>query len=181
LHPNTLRRYADENKIKTIRTPSGQRRYDVDGYLGIEAKATLICYCRVSSDKQKDDLKRQVEFMESQYPNAEIVKDIGSGLNFKRKGLNAVLERAMQGAKLTVVVAFKDRLARFGFDLIKNIIERSGGSIVVLDRAVFSPEQELTQDLLNILHVFSGRMHGLRNYKDHIKQTFSNKGTEKDL
>ncbi|MEI6336455.1 MAG: recombinase family protein, partial [Methylococcaceae bacterium] len=104
VHPNTLRKMADAGTIDTIRI-SGQRRYNVDGYLGERASENIICYCRVSSYKQKDDLGRQVAFMQERYPKAEIIKDIGSGLNLKRKGLNAILERAMQGEQLTLVVA----------------------------------------------------------------------------
>lgn len=173
VHPNTLRRWADDGIIEHIRTASGQRKYDVDSYLGTNCLSTTIVYCRVSSYKQKDDLLRQVEFMQSREPSAEVVRDIGSGINFKRKGLKAILERAMQGERIKLVVAYRDRLARFGFDLIKQIIERAGGEIVVLDRSVFSPEQELTKDLVSILHVFSARLHGLRSYKDKIKSTLS--------
>jgi len=181
VHANTLRKWAKDGKIDHIRTASGQRKYNVNAYLGLHVQPTTICYCRVSSYKQKDDLQRQVEFMQSKYPNAEIVKDIGSGLNFKRKGLKAVVERAIKGERITLVVAYRDRLARFGFDLIEWIINRNDGKIVVLDKSVFSPEQELTKDLLSILHVFSARLHGLRSYKDKIKQNLSNKGTEKDI
>jgi predicted site-specific integrase-resolvase len=172
VHPNTLRKWANAGKIKYIKSASGQRRYDVDDYLGIQKKAKIICYCRVSSYKQKDDLARQVEFMRGKYPAAQIVKDIGSGINFKRKGLFAILDAAIDGDKLEVVVAYRDRLARFGIDLIRWIIEKSGGRLVVLNQIDLSPEQELTQDLLTILHVFSCRMHGLRSYKNKIAKDF---------
>lgn len=181
VHANTLRRWADDKKIKYIRTASGQRKYDVDTYLGLHTKATEVVYCRVSSYKQKNDLQRQVEFMQNKYYDAEVIKDIGSGINFKRKGLKAILERAMQGERITLIIAHKDRLARFGFDLIQWVIERSGGKIVVLDKSVFSPEQELTKDLLSILHVFSARLHGLRSYKDKIKQDISDNKTKEDI
>ena len=180
LHPNTLRRYADENKIKYYKTESGQRRYDVESYLGNSYDPVTICYCRVSSTKQRDDLERQVEFMREQYPEAEIVRDIGSGLNYKRKGLKAILERAMRGDQLKVVVAHRDRLCRFGFDLIVWIIELAGGEVVVLKEDNLSPEQELTADLLSIIHVFSCRLHGLRNYKERIREAVSNDRTEED-
>lgn len=178
IHPNTLRRWADENKIEHIRTLSNQRRYNVDGYLGIQREAKTICYCRVSSYKQKDDLARQVEFMHQRYPDAQIVKDIGSGISFKRKGLRCILESAIDGNKLKVVVAYRDRISRFGIDLIKWIIEKNGGELVVLKQVDLSPEQELTSDLLTILHVFSCRMHGLRNYKNEIAKNFTNKRTK---
>ena len=178
VHPNTLRNWANANKIKYIKTPSGQRRYDVDSFLGERKEASTICYCRVSSYKQKDDLERQVQFMHERFPDATIVKDIGSGINFKRRGLLAILERAMCGDKLQLVSAHRDRLSRFGFDLIKWIIERNGGKVVVLGQTNLSPEEELTSDLLTILHVFSCRMHGLRSYKNKIAKDFTHKKPE---
>ena len=119
--------------------------------------------------------------MQEKNPQSEIIKDIGSGINFKRKGLRSILERAMRGDRIKLVVAHRDRLARFGFDLIKYIIERNGGEILVLDQISYSPEPELTRDLLNILHVFSCRMHGLRNYKKQINQTLTEKTTKTSL
>jgi putative resolvase len=173
VHPNTLRKWADDGTIETIKTASGQRRYNLDKYVNVHAKRELVCYCRVSSAKQRDDLQRQVEFMREKYPDAQIIKDVGSGLNFKRKGLTTLLERAMRGDKLEVVVAHRDRLARFGHELIRQVIEFNGGKLVVLEQSVHSPEAELTRDLLNILHVFSFRMHGLRNYKKQVEQATS--------
>jgi len=170
LHPNTLRKYADEGKIKSIKNEAGQRLYDVDSYQRESASPAIVCYCRVSSNKQRDDLQRQVEFMQGNYPNAEIVKDIGSGLNFKRKGLQSLLVRLMRGDKLQIVVACRDRLCRFGFEIFEFMVQQNGGSIVVLSNPVHSPESELTTDLLAILHVFSCRMHGLRSYRQKIKE-----------
>jgi len=181
LHPNTLRTYADNGTIESYKTESGQRRYNVEAYVGLQKSTTRICYCRVSSPKQRDDLKRQVEFMQARFPDAKIVKDIGSGLNYKRRGLKAILEQAMRGDKLEVMVAHKDRLARFGFELIEWVINQNGGKIVVLKQTNLSPEQELTNDLLNILHIFSCRMHGLRNYKKQVNQALSEAKSEKDV
>lgn len=172
VHPNTLRRMANDGDIETIRI-SGQRKYNVESYLG-SIESVVVCYCRVSSYKQKDNLARQVYFMQQRYPDAEIIKDIGSGINFKRKGLNAILERAMRGTNITLVVANRDRLARFGHELIRFVIESNGGKLVVLSEDTLSPKVELTKDLLNILHVFSYRMHGLRNYKKQVAQATSN-------
>ena len=137
---------------------------------GYSTGATTVCYCRVSSTKQRDDLDRQVAYMQSIYPDAEIVRDIGSGLNFKRKGLQGLLVRLMRGDKLTIIVACRDRLCRFGFEIFEFMAEQNGGSIVVLENSVHSPEAELTADLLSILHVFSCRMHGLRSYSQKIKE-----------
>ena len=170
LHANTLRKYADEGKIEYIRNEAGQRLYNVDSYLGTNKSEEVICYCRVSSYKQRDDLERQVQYMQNKYRKATIVKDIGSGINYKRKGLNGILERLLSGEKFTLVVAYKDRLARFGTELIQYMVERNGGKLVVLNDVTCSPEKELTNDLLNIIHVFSCRMHGLRKYSSKIKK-----------
>jgi len=184
LHPHTLRKYADEGIIPSVRTPSNQRLFDIDAWLGQQSEAQTILYARVSSYKQKDDLQRQVEYLKSKEPYGEIVTDIGSGLNFKRKGLRTLLERSLSGDKLRVVVAHRDRLARFAFDLVAWLIERNGGEIVVLTKSHYaSPTDELLQDLLAVLSVFAGRMHGLRKYRDEIKadKTLSDSGTESDV
>ncbi|HEY9803702.1 MAG TPA: IS607 family transposase [Leptolyngbyaceae cyanobacterium] len=170
LHPNTLRKYADNGKIESIKNEAGQRLFNVESYLRGATDRSLVCYCRVSSAKQRDDLGRQIAYMQSLYPEAEIIKDIGSGINFKRKGLQTLLDRLSKGDKLTLVVACRDRLARFGFELIEYMVEQNGGQIVVLDNTVHCPESELTSDLLSILHVFSCRMHGLRKYSKKIKE-----------
>lgn len=171
LSPNTLRKYADEGKIESIKNAAGQRLYDVESYArGDSIRTATVCYCRVSSSKQRDDLNRQVAYMQSLYPEAEVIRDIGSGLNFKRKGLRSLLDRLLRGDKLTLVVACRDRLARFGFELIEYLVEQNGGSVVVLDQTVYCSNSELTQDLLSILHIFSGRMHGLRKYTQKIKE-----------
>lgn len=183
LHPNTLRRFADEQKINSIRTPGGMRLYDVESYLRSNSASTFICYCRVSSSKQKDDLNRQIKKLKELYPQAEVIQDIASGLNFKRKGLLSLLERLNQGHKLSIVVAHKDRLARFGFDLIEFLVKQNGGEIVVLDSDLGkSKESELTEDLLAILHHFSCRMHGQRSHTQSKKdKNLSQCSTEKSI
>ena len=169
LHPNTLRKYADNGKIESIKNEAGQRLFNVESYLRSATRTSFVCYCRVSSTKQRDDLGR-LAYMQSLYPDAEIIKDIGSGINFKRKGLQTLLDRLVRGDKLTLVVTCRDRLARFGFELIQYMVEQNGGQVVVLDNTVHCPESELTSDLLSILHLFSRRMHGLRKYSKKIKE-----------
>ena len=187
LSPNTLRKYADNGTIKAQRIGNGQRLFDVEDLLQRKNPRSegkpVVCYCRVSSGKQKDELTRQVVYMRERYTNADIIQDIGSGLNFKRKGLNAILQRLMQGDKFTLVVAHRDRLCRFGFELIESMFKQNGGEILVLDKTELSPQQELTEDLLAILHVFSCRMHGLRRYTNQIKEDkdLSDKGTKESV
>jgi len=179
-----LRRLAENGTISTIRTPGGQRRYDVQGYLDAQTDTTLttIGYCRVRGKSQSDDLASQVAYLQRHYPEAEIIKDFGSGINFKRKGLRTLLERILRGDKLRIVVAHRDRLARFGGEVIQFLVEQNGGEVVVLNETVYSPEEELATDLLAILHVFSYRMPGLRRYRDQIKEdrNLSNNRTEGD-
>ena len=174
MDPQTLRTWAREGRIDYIRTEGNQRRYDVDSYLGQSNPAQTVCYCRVSSKKQSADLDRQVAFMRERYPDAEIVSDVGSGLNFRRRGLLAILERLHQGDKLRVVVAYRDRLGRFGTELIETLLERNGcgrsGELVVLNQRDLSAEEELTTDLLAILTVFGARVNGLRRYHKEIKE-----------
>jgi putative resolvase len=178
LHPNTLRKYADNGTIPTIRNAAGQRLYDVNAYLRERVVAATVCYCRVSSAKQRDDLDRQVERMQAKFPEAEIVKDIGSGLNFKRKGLLSLLGRLMRGDKLKVCVVHRDRLARFSIDLIRFLIEHNGGELMVLDPYVdSSKEAELTADLMAILHHFSCRMHGSRSHQGKADTVLSESAT----
>ncbi|AOX00631.1 integrase [Moorena producens PAL-8-15-08-1] len=177
LSRNTLRKYADNGTIKCQKTPGGTRLFDTESLLSLgrrqSRQSATICYCRVSSSKQKDDLVRQVAYMHSLFPEAEIVKDIGSGLNYKRFGLRAILERLMRGDQLTIVVACRDRLTRFGFELIEYLVSLNGGKILVLDQPESCPESELTADLLSIIHVFSCRIHGLRKYGKKIKEDSS--------
>ena len=108
--------------------------------------------------------------MRELYPDAEIVTDVAGGLNWKRRGLLTILERLRQGDKLELVVAHRDRLARFGFELIEWLVGQNGGAVVVLNQSDGSPESELTEDLLVIVDTFSCRMHGLRRYRTAIAE-----------
>ena len=176
VHPQTLRAWEREGRIDYIRTEGKQRRYDVDSYIGNAKPTITVCYCRVSSKKQSADLERQIAFMRARYPDAEIVSDVGSGLDFKRRGLLAILERVHAGGKLRVVVAYRDRLARFGTELIETLLKRNGGELVVLNQREFSPEEEITTDLIAILTVFGARVNGLRRYRKEIKEDTSLSG-----
>lgn len=171
LHPNTLRKYADNGLIPCFRVPNGDRRFDVSTI--VNSRTATVCYARVSTTKQRADLTRQCDYLREKYPDAEVIADIGSGLNFKRKGLTALLERAMSGERLTVVVSYRDRLARLSFELVESIITRTGGKVVVLNQISTSPNAELVSDLMAIITVFSARLHGLRSYKQKIKSDLS--------
>ncbi|MEG4633686.1 IS607 family transposase [Microcoleus sp. AR_TQ3_B6] len=175
----TLRNWDEAGKIKTIRTPSNQRRYDIDSVFsnGFDSRITAL-YCRVSSAKQKEDLNRQISYLQGIYPQGQVFKDIGGGLNFKRKSLLALLGQVLSGDISQIVVCHQDRLARFGCDLIKWICEQNDCKLVVLSRTELSPEREMVEDILAIIHVFSCRLYGLRKYKSTIKEDPSLPGNE---
>jgi putative resolvase len=112
-------------------------------------------------------LDNQRKFMEKMFPKYEMIEDIGSGINFNRKGLRKIIDLAIEGKVNMVVVANRDRLTRFGFDFIKDLIEKySNGRVVVLnEKEVIEPEIELARDVLQIMNVFVAKMNGLRRYK----------------
>jgi excisionase family DNA binding protein len=167
VNERTLRRWEEEGKIKAFRTPGGKRRYDITRFTSKPSRLTII-YARVSSPKQREDLQRQCDYLESKYPNSEIISEVGGGLNYKRKKFLALLERVMQGDIERIVIAYKDRLARFGFDFFAWLCSQFSCEIVVLNQVELSPEREMVEDILSILHSFSARLYGLRKYKSEI-------------
>ena len=120
--------------------------------------------------------------MQSKYPDYTILKDVGSGLDFKRKQLRFLLEECSQGRVGEVVVAYRDRLCRFGFELLEWFFSQNAVKLVVLEQEEFSPQQELVADLLSVIGTFSCRVHGLRKYSTAVKEdsSLSNEGTEDD-
>ncbi len=177
LEAQTIRKMADKGIIQCYKTPSGQRRFNIQSIQ--ELCAPLVSneeepnvqkknyiYARVSTRKQMDDLSRQLEYLQRpEYAGHAVIKDIGSGINFKRQGLSIILESCLQGNIGEVVVAHRDRLCRFGYELIEQMVIKAGGRIKVLeDQINKSSEQELTEDLLAIIHVFSCKQMGRRSY-----------------
>ena len=165
----SLKRWATAGKIDFVLTSGGHRRYNLAKYLSPipTLSRRKICYARVSSSSQKEDLERQAELFRVRYPYHEIIQDVGSGLNFKRKGLKTILGLALRGQLQELVVTYKDRLCRFGFELFSEIMRVGNGKILVLhDQEDQTPEQELCQDLLSIVTVFSARIHGFRSGKN---------------
>lgn len=169
----TLRTWAAEGKIRATRNESGtsHRLYNkqdirnlVGGPLPPEEKQK-IAYCRVSCKKQTNDLDRQKDFFRHNYPDYRVVADIGSGLNWKRKGLKTILELSMSGKLEEVLVAHRDRLCRFAFELVAWILERNGTKLTILDDVQEeSGAGELADDILSIVHVYSCRQMGRRRY-----------------
>jgi excisionase family DNA binding protein len=184
----TIRKLGDKKEIKCFKTPSGHRRFnkqDLEKFCDSntineeksENTQVNYIYTRVSSKKQLDDLSRQIKYIQQRNPEYSSyisISDIASGINFKRKGLQTILDSCIQGVIGEVIVAHRDRLSRFGFDLIKLIIEKAGGTITVIDDTQHkSTEQELAEDLLSIIHIYSCRQMGKRSYK-----TKQSKGSE---
>lgn len=171
----TLQRWDQEKILVAFRTPTNRRYYteaQLLQYKGILATPTsrTVAYCRVSGASQKDDLKNQRVHISQFCENAGIgiddwYEDIGSGLNFKRKHFNALLCSVETGEIKRIVIAHKDRLVRFGFEWFEQFCRNHGCEITVINNDALSPEQEMVQDLMTIVHVFSCRLYGLRKYK----------------
>ena len=175
----TLQRWDREGILKAKRTPTNRRYYTHAQYLEFigqkSAVKRIVSYCRVSSSGQKTDLASQRQAVE-QFSIAsgraveEKLEDIGSGLNYKRKGFLVLMEMVERVEVSEIVIAHKDRLVRFGFEWFEKFCLDHGCVIVVMNAETLSPEQEMTQDLLSIIHCFSSRLYGLRKYKKKLHE-----------
>lgn len=177
----TLQRWDRDGILKANRTPTDRRYYTYDQYLqfkGIETEndiRDIVIYARVSTKNQKDDLQNQVLFLK-QFCNAkgmivnQCIEDFGSGLNYNRKKWNKLLEEVMESKIKTIVISSKDRFIRFGYDWFEKFCEKFNTKIIVVNNESLSPNEELVQDIISILHVFSCRLYGLRKYKDQIER-----------
>ena len=161
---NTLRSWSSQGKIKYITTQGGHRRYCINNTQK-QPNQIKIIYSRVSSKKQKEDLQRQTEYLQSKYPEHQSITDIGSGINFNRKGLRQILEGVFKGNITEVVVAHKDRFTRFGYDLFEWIFEQHQAVLICDNKDNKEPTNELTDDLMSIITVFTARYYGKRKYK----------------
>ena len=177
----TLQRWDREKTLIANRTPTNRRYYTYDQYLqfkGIKKTDDLrkiVIYTRVSTRNQTDDLENQVDFLQT-YVNAkgliadEIIRDYGSGLNYNRKKWNQLLNEVMENKIKTIFISHKDRFVRFGFDWFEKFCNKFNVKIVVVKNEKLSPHEELVQDIVSILHVFSCRLYGLRKYKKQIEE-----------
>lgn len=176
----TLQRWDVSGKLIAHRTPTNRRFYTEDQYKKVmniaeedNARKNII-YARVSSAGQKDDLKNQVEFLKT-YCNAngviinDVITDIGSGLNYNRKKWNELLDEVISGKIDKIYIAFPDRFIHFGFDWFKQFCEKFDTKIIVVNNDKYSPEQELTEDLINIIDVFSCRSSRIHKYRKGLK------------
>ena len=177
----TLQRWDRDGILKANRTPTDRRYYTYDQYLqfkGIQTENDIrdtVIYARVSTRNQKDDLQNQVEFLK-QFCNAkgiivnQCVEDFGSGLNYNRKKWNRLLDEVMANKIKTIVISNKDRFIRFGYDWFEKFCEKFNTKIIIVNNETLSPNEELVQDIISILYVFSCRLYGLRKYKNQIKE-----------
>ena len=189
VHQRTLYMWDKKKIIETIRTPGGKRLYNVKKYLLNKDKNISnvtqvnnehinvliknksdkykIIYARVSSLGQKEDLERQIKLLKDNYPEHKLITDIGSGMNLNRKGLRKIIDGSIKGDIEEVVIMHKDRLCRFGYELIEDLITKySGGKIIILNnKEKKEPKEELVDDVLQIMNIFVAKINGMRKYK----------------
>ena len=172
--PQTFRNWDLSGKLKPHHAGANGYRYyshqQLNELLGIiDTQRKVIGYCRVSSNKQKDDLIRQVENMDKYLSSLsceyEIIQDIGSGINYSKKGLKNLLKKINNKEVSKIVVFYKDRLLRFGFELVEYMANLNGCEIEVLDNTEKTEQQELVEDLIQIVTVFSCKLQGKRANK----------------
>ncbi|MBR4694642.1 MAG: IS607 family transposase [Selenomonadaceae bacterium] len=176
----TLQRWDREKTLIANRTPTNRRYYTYDQYLQFKGIATAddprktVIYTRVSTKKQEDDLENQVDFLQT-YANAkgmivdDIIRDYGSSLDYNRKKWNQLLTEVMENRIKRILVSHKDRFVRFGFDWFERFCNKFSVEIVVVKNEKSSPQEELVQDIVSILQVFSRRLYGLRKYKKQME------------
>jgi predicted site-specific integrase-resolvase len=175
----TLRRWEESGKLaegSVARTEGGQRRYDLavirpEMFRASPGERKTIAYARVSSHDQKDDLERQKKVLElycaTQGWSFEIVSDLGSGMNYRKKGLKKLLDDIVEQRVGRLVITHKDRLLRFGAELVFSICEARGVEVVIINQGEdASFEEDLAKDVLEIITVFSARLYGARSRKN---------------
>lgn len=175
--PQTLRNWDKSGKLTPSHTGANGYRYyshkQLKEVLNIEDDSekpkVIIGYCRVSSNKQKDDLERQIDnmkkYLDSLDKTYEIITDIGSGINYKKKGLRELLKKINNKEVDKIIILYKDRLLRFGFELVEYMANLNGCEIEILDSTEKTQQEELVEDLIQIITVFSCRLQGKRANK----------------
>ncbi len=176
---NTLQKWDRKGVLPALRSPTNRRYYTHEQYLQYRGlisseQGKVIAYARVSFPSQRRDLILQKEALRAYClePGVKVdewVEDIGSALNYKRKGFNQVIEQIELGDVKRLVIGSQDRFVRFGYDWFEAFCERHGTQIIVINGEAFSPEEELVRDLLAIVTVFSARLPGLRSHNNAIR------------
>jgi excisionase family DNA binding protein len=171
VHSETLRDWANKGSIEYFKTAGGHRRYKIPD-VGGEGNRAKYIYARVSSRKQDGDLQRQIKYLKKKYPDYDVIQDIGSGLNFKRQGFRKILEQLFEGDISEVVISSCDRFSRFGTrEFFVWLFEHFGAKLTILEnRNYANPNEELSEDILEIITVFAARYHGRRKYTTDNKE-----------
>ena len=169
IDPGTLRKWDREGKIRCVRLQNNFRRIpesEINRILGIQKERSSYIYARVSSSGQKGDLDRQIEKLRVSSPESEVISDTRSGMGFNRKGFLKLLDLIEKDKVSVIYITHKDRLARFGYDLVEKICEMHGTRIVTVDsEELLTAHEELSRDLISIITSFSARLYGLRSHK----------------
>ena len=187
---STLQRWDRQGRLKPQRTP-GNRRLYTDQHLAFVGRASrpngriTTVYARVSSQAQKPDLDNQIRVLEqfcaaNGWTVNEWVKEVGGGLNFNRRHFLRILDAVIHGRVERLIVAHRDRLCRFGFEMIEHLCRTHDCDLVVMNQESLSPEPEMVQDMLSIVHCFSARLYGLRNYRKSLRQALENDTQSQD-
>src|SRR6266568_1180810 len=176
---NTLQKWDRKGILPAFRSPTNRRYYTHDQYLQYRGlvsseQGKVITYARVSSPSQKKDLATQKEALRAYCQEHGIkvdqwVEDIGSALNYKRKGFNQIIEDIELGHVKRLIIGYEDRFVRFGYDWFEAFCQRHGTDITVINGESFSPREEVVRDLTAIITVFSARLPGLRSHKNAIR------------
>ncbi|MEM2306584.1 MAG: IS607 family transposase [Candidatus Bathyarchaeia archaeon] len=169
----TIQRWDKEGKIRVVRTVGGRRRVpesEIKRILGLREERIVIGYARVSSSAQKDDLERQKQLIltyakEKGYGEVQVLSDVGSGLNENRKSFLRLLDMVFERRISKVIVAYEDRLTRFGIETLSRVFSVFGTEIEVINRGEKTPQEELVEDLITIVSHFAGKLYGLRSHK----------------
>lgn len=184
----TLQKWDREGKLVANRNETNRRYYtdeQINNFLRkprIELNR-IVAYCRVSSPNQRPDLRNQRKCLEefckaSGIANVDYMEEIGGGLNFNRPVFLEIIHEITVGRISKLIVAHKDRLCRFGFELVKNLCDLNNCELLVVNVENLSPAQEMVQDLMTIIHCFSSRLYGLRNYKKTLQKALEEKQPE---
>lgn len=190
LSVKTLQRWEREGRLVPVaRTDSNRRLYtesQIREFIGlrqaVHAPSRRVAYCRVSSAAQKPDLANQRKVLEEfvvakGLSNVEFIEEVGGGLNFKRKRFLALMDEIGRREIKALILAHRDRLTRFGFEWFEHFAEANGCEVLVLNQERLSPEQEMVQDLMAIVHCFSSRLYGLRNYQKKLDEVLKQETT----
>jgi putative resolvase len=168
----TIQRRDREGKIRVVRTIGGRRipESEIKRILGLKEERVVVGYARVSPTTQKDDLERQKQLLHSYakdrgYGEIQILSDVGSGLNENRKGFLRLLEMVAERKVSKVIVAYKDKLTRFGFETLRKLFQAFGAEIEVINSEEKNPQEEPVEDLITIVSHFAGKLYGMRSHK----------------